>query len=59
MYAAGIPVGLLVDSRGPRPGALLGAVSLGVGYFCIYKCTEFQKPQILASNPLSSLRGWS
>ena len=37
MYVAGIPVGLLVDSKGPFPGALLGAMSLGTGYFAIYK----------------------
>lgn len=37
MYTAGIPIGLLVDSRGPRPGALLGAVLLGVGYFSLYR----------------------
>ena len=37
MYTAGIPVGLLVDNKGPRPGALFGALSLGVGYFSIYR----------------------
>lgn len=40
MYSAGIPIGLLVDTRGPRPGALLGAVSLGVGYFSLYRGME-------------------
>lgn len=38
MYASGIPVGLLVDAKGPRPGVLIGALSLGTGYFLIYKC---------------------
>ena len=37
MYAAGIPIGLLVDTKGPRPGALFGAVSLGAGYFSLYR----------------------
>ena len=37
MYIAGIPVGLLVDNKGPRPGVLLGSVLLGVGYFFQYK----------------------
>ena len=37
MYTAGIPVGLLVDNRGPRPGALFGAVSMGIGYLSVYK----------------------
>ncbi|KAF6220614.1 hypothetical protein HO133_003047 [Letharia lupina] len=40
MYSAGIPIGLLVDTRGPRPGALLGAVSLGVGYFSLYRAYD-------------------
>ena len=40
MYTAGVPIGLLVDSRGPRPGALLGAVLLGVGYFSLYRGME-------------------
>ena len=37
MYTAGVPIGMLVDSKGPRPGALLGAVLLGVGYFSLYR----------------------
>ncbi|KAK2742758.1 hypothetical protein FQN55_007699 [Onygenales sp. PD_40] len=37
MYAAGIPVGLLVDAKGPVPGSLIGAVSLFVGYFPIHR----------------------
>jgi hypothetical protein len=32
MYSAGIPVGLFVDHRGPRPAVLAGALCLGVGY---------------------------
>ncbi|CAD6592402.1 MAG: hypothetical protein ASARMPRED_006250 [Alectoria sarmentosa] len=40
MYTVGVPIGLLVDTRGPRPGALLGAVSLGVGYFSLYKAYD-------------------
>ena len=37
MYTAGIPVGLLVDNRGPRPGALFGAVTIGIGYLSIFR----------------------
>lgn len=37
MYIAGIPVGLLVDNKGPGPGALLGSISLGAGYFMMYR----------------------
>ncbi|KAL1842624.1 hypothetical protein VTJ49DRAFT_4672 [Mycothermus thermophilus] len=32
MYSAGIPVGLFVDHRGPRPAVLAGALCLGIGY---------------------------
>ena len=37
MYIAGIPVGLLVDNKGPRPGALFGSLSVGAGYFSMYR----------------------
>ncbi|CAG9938509.1 unnamed protein product [Clonostachys rosea f. rosea IK726] len=33
MYTLGIPVGMFVDHKGPRPAILAGAVLLGVGYF--------------------------
>ncbi|BCS26567.1 putative MFS transporter [Aspergillus puulaauensis] len=36
MYACGIPMGLLTDNRGPRLTTLIGAVSLGVGYFPLH-----------------------
>ena len=35
MYASGIPMGIVVDKKGPRPAALLGAFALAVGYFPI------------------------
>lgn len=37
MYGSGILVGMLVDAKGPRPAVLLGALSLGIGYFPIYR----------------------
>lgn len=37
MYATGIPVGMLVDSKGPRPAAFLGAVLLILGYYPLQK----------------------
>ena len=40
MYASGIPFGHLVDTRGPRPGAVLGAILLGAGYFPIKKAYD-------------------
>lgn len=33
MYSMGVPVGLFVDHRGPRPAVLAGALCLGIGYF--------------------------
>ncbi|KAL2173861.1 major facilitator superfamily domain-containing protein [Thermothelomyces heterothallicus CBS 202.75] len=32
MYSMGVPVGLFVDHRGPRPAVLAGALCLGIGY---------------------------
>lgn len=37
MYASGIPVGLLVDAKGPHPGAWIATVALGLGYFPIHR----------------------
>ncbi|KAI9167265.1 membrane protein [Paramyrothecium foliicola] len=36
MYLMGVPVGLFVDHRGPRPAVLVGAVLLAVGYFPLH-----------------------
>ncbi|KAI5781250.1 major facilitator superfamily domain-containing protein [Geopyxis carbonaria] len=36
MYLSGIPGGMLVDSKGPRPPILLGAVFLLAGYYPIH-----------------------
>lgn len=33
MYSCGIPVGILVDVKGPRASVLVGAVLLALGYF--------------------------
>lgn len=35
MYAGGIPVGILIDHKGPRWGLLLGAILLAAGYYPI------------------------
>ncbi|KAJ9666862.1 hypothetical protein H2201_002996 [Coniosporium apollinis] len=40
MYASGIPAGLLIDKRGPRPAILLGAIALGAGYFPLKKAYD-------------------
>lgn len=33
MYFLGVPVGLFVDHKGPRPAVLAGSILLGLGYF--------------------------
>ncbi|ESZ95718.1 hypothetical protein SBOR_3896 [Sclerotinia borealis F-4128] len=37
MYACGIPIGLLVDGKGPRPAVILGMLLLAAGYFPLYQ----------------------
>lgn len=40
MYASGIPIGILVDSRGVRPAAVLGMIALAVGYFPLHQAYD-------------------
>jgi MFS family permease len=40
MYASGIPLGYMVDKKGPHPGILLGSIALGAGYFPIKKAFD-------------------
>ncbi|KAJ2898862.1 hypothetical protein MKZ38_003621 [Zalerion maritima] len=40
MYSCGIPVGWLIDGKGPRPGVLLGSVLLGLGYFPLHQAYD-------------------
>lgn len=40
MYASGIPLGLLIDTRGPRWGVLVGAIALACGYFPLYSAYD-------------------
>ncbi len=57
MYTAGIPLGLLVDSRGPRPGVLLGAVFLGIGYFSMYRGRTYSLAEKMAVDFLAAYNG--
>ncbi|EEQ31457.1 conserved hypothetical protein [Microsporum canis CBS 113480] len=36
LYAVGIPIGYMVDTRGTRPATLIGAIALFCGYFPIH-----------------------
>lgn len=33
MYSMGVPIGIFIDNKGPRPAVIAGAILLGVGYF--------------------------
>jgi MFS family permease len=37
MYASGIPLGYMVDHKGPRPGVAIGCIALGAGFYPIYR----------------------
>ena len=55
MYAAGVPVGILVDTKGPKPGVILGGICLGVGFLAL---RQSKRSEILVLNTLltSNLR---
>lgn len=40
MYAMGIPVGLFIDKKGPRPAVIFGAVMLALGYFPLHQAYD-------------------
>lgn len=36
MYASGVPLGVMIDGRGPRLAIFLGALAVGVGYYPLH-----------------------
>jgi hypothetical protein len=40
MYSLGIPVGMMVDSKGPRSVVIMGALFLGAGYFPLHQAYD-------------------
>lgn len=40
MYSLGVPVGVLIDRRGPRPFVLFGAALLAAGYFSLHQAYD-------------------
>ncbi|KAK6585084.1 hypothetical protein PZA11_001811 [Diplocarpon coronariae] len=40
MYSMGIPVGILVDAKGPRLALVMGALLLGGGYFPLHRAYD-------------------
>lgn len=35
MYASGIPLGYMIDHKGPKPGVVVGCIALGAGFYPI------------------------
>ncbi|ROT34827.1 MFS general substrate transporter [Sodiomyces alkalinus F11] len=40
MYSLGVPIGMFVDHRGPRPAVVCGALLLGLGYFPLHQAYD-------------------
>jgi len=40
MYSFGIPIGILIDTKGPRPAVIAGAIALALGYFPLYRAYD-------------------
>jgi hypothetical protein len=40
MYSMGVPIGMFVDHRGPRPAVLAGSIILAIGYFPLHEAYD-------------------
>lgn len=40
MYTMGVPIGMFVDHRGPRPAVLAGSIILAIGYFPLHEAYD-------------------
>ncbi|KAI0840836.1 MFS general substrate transporter [Hypoxylon sp. FL0890] len=40
MYSMGVPVGMFVDSKGPRPAVIVGSILLGLGYYPLHQAYD-------------------
>ena len=47
MYVTGVPVGILVDTKGPRSAVVMGAILLGLGYFPLHAAYDAGSGSIL------------
>jgi len=54
MYSMGIPIGMVVDARGPRIAVVVGAVLLGAGYFPLHLAYDRGSGSV----PLLCLYSW-
>ncbi|KAJ9212871.1 hypothetical protein DTO166G4_5528 [Paecilomyces variotii] len=50
MYASGVPLGVMIDGRGPRLAIFLGALAVGVGYYPLH--VAYEKGQGSIAMPL-------
>ncbi|RQM07884.1 hypothetical protein DH86_00000769, partial [Scytalidium sp. 3C] len=57
MYSLGIPVGMFIDSKGPRPAVMAGAFILGGGYYPLYRSYENGSGSVLLMCIFSFLTG--
>ncbi|KAH8804792.1 major facilitator superfamily domain-containing protein [Xylogone sp. PMI_703] len=58
MYLLGIPVGMLVDARGPRLAVMAGAFFLGGGYFPLHQAFDNGSGSVPLLCLYSFLTGW-
>lgn len=60
MYSMGVPIGLFVDHRGPRPAVIAGALLLGLGYLpfkTAYEAGQGSVPLLCFFSYLTGLGG--
>ncbi|KAI0459677.1 MFS general substrate transporter [Xylaria acuta] len=60
MYSMGVPIGMFVDSRGPRPAVFAGSILLGLGYLPLqraYDAGQGSVPWLSVASFLTGLGG--
>ncbi|KAI0429422.1 MFS general substrate transporter [Xylaria sp. FL1042] len=57
MYAMGVPIGIFVDTRGPRPAVLAGSFLLGLGYLPLERAYDAGQGSVLWLSFASFLTG--
>ena len=57
MYSMGVPIGMVIDSKGPRPAVIAGAILLGLGYYPIKQAFDSGKGSVALLCLVSYLTG--
>jgi hypothetical protein len=57
MYLMGVPIGMFVDHRGPRPAVLAGSALLAIGYFPLHQAYDSASGSVALLCFLSFLSG--